>query len=402
MSLDWGYTVPYENISGQVAIVGVGETAMSARSGRSPQEMALEAIENAIADAGLTPAQVDGLMLQRGMGGQITLADYHARFGTSHDVWISDMGGAMTWAGTAPYTAALALKEGKARTIINVFSIDWASQKAAGTGGPGHYHAHEVMKANLELPFGFYPQPVYFAHVAQRHMHEFGTTQRQLGEIATAARKHANGHPGAVMHKKTLTLEEYLERPMFVDPLRMEDLCLISDGAAAYVMTTPERARDLKQPAITVLGVGEGVSHAGTYFSQQGGFTSTPQVFSAPPAFAMADIDRKDVDVLTVYDPFTIVALMQIEDMGFCDKGAGGAFVEGGTLSHERTRATGGLPFNTHGGLLCHAYLLGISHVVEVVRQLRGEAHNQVRDASIGVYGGFTGGDASTLILGRI
>ena len=227
--------------------------------------------------------------------------------------------------------------------------------------------------------------------------HLFVTTQEQLGAIAVACRRHANLTPGAVMHHKPLSLEDYLSRPMLVDPLRVEDCCLISDGGAAFIMSSLERARDLQQPPIEVAGVGEAYSGTGTYWSQQPAFTSTPQVYSAPPAFAMAGLEPKDVDVLTLYDPFTIVALMQIEDMGFCKKGEGGPFVEGQTLHFDG----GGLPYNTHGGLLSHAYVLGIAHVVEVVRQLRGQAAAQVPGARVGVYGGYTGHMASTLILRR-
>ncbi|MFT5443386.1 MAG: acetyl-CoA acetyltransferase, partial [Myxococcota bacterium] len=136
-------------------------------------------------------------------------------------------------------------------------------------------------------------------------------------------------------------------------------------------------------------------SGAGAYWSQQGDFTATPQVFSAPKAFEMAGIAPGDVDVLTLYDPFTIVALMQIEDMGFCAKGDASAFVANGNLDFD----TKGLAYNTHGGLLSHAYVLGISHVNEVVRQLRGEASSQVNGARVGVYGGYTGHMASTLVL---
>ena len=162
-------------------------------------------------------------------------------------------------------------------------------------------------------------------------------------------------------------------------------------------MTSVARTRDLRQPLIEVSGVGLGNSYTGTYWSQQGAFTSTPQVFAAPGAFAMAGLTPADVDVLTLYDPFTIVALMQIEDMGFCRKGEGGAFVEGTALHFDG----GVLPYNTHGGMLSHAYVLGIAHVVETVRQVRGEAAAQVSDAEVGVYGGYTGPQASTLILRR-
>jgi acetyl-CoA acetyltransferase len=226
-------------------------------------------------------------------------------------------------------------------------------------------------------------------------MFEFGTTAEQLGAIAVSARRHARGHPTAVMREKPLSLADYLERPMLVDPLRVEDCCLISDGGAASITTSVERARDLRKPPVVVEGVGMGISATGQYWSQQPAFTSTPQVFSAPAAFAMAGIAPSEVDVLTLYDPFTIVTLMQIEDMGFCEKGEGGAFVANGHLDFDG----GGLPTNTHGGMLSHAYVLGSAHVVETVRQLRGEAANQVAGAEVGVYGGYTGHLASTLVL---
>jgi acetyl-CoA acetyltransferase len=184
---------------------------------------------------------------------------------------------------------------------------------------------------------------------------------------------------------------------MLVDPLRVEDCCLISDGGAAFVMTSLERAPDCRARPVLVLGVGEGRSATGTFWSQQPDLTATPQVFSAPGAFAMAGVAPEDVDVLALYDPFTIVSLMQIEDLGFCKKGEGGPFVAGGRLHFDG----GALPTNTHGGLLSHAYVLGIAHVVELVRQLRGEAANQVDAARVGVYGGYTGAMASTLVLAR-
>ena len=395
---DWGHASDFENVGGEVAVVGVGEADQSRASGRSAQEIAAQAVERAIADAGLEPEEIDGLMYSGGMPPQFDEAAFHAHFGTRHSMFVSGQGGGMAWAGTAPYIAARAIREGKARHVLNVFSVAWATQRGSMLGGPGQFHAAEPFKGNLEIPFGWFPQPVYFATIARRHMYEFGTTQEQLGSIAVACRRHANLTPGAVMHRKPLSLEEYLSRPMLVDPLRVEDCCLISDGGAAFIMSSFERARDLQQPPIEVAGVGEAYSGTGTYWSQQSAFTSTPQVYSAPPAFAMAGLEPKDVDVLTLYDPFTIVALMQIEDMGFCKKGEGGPFVEGQTLHFDG----GGLPYNTHGGLLSHAYVLGIAHVVELVRQLRGQAAAQVAGARVGVYGGYTGHMASTLILRRL
>ncbi len=392
--MSWGQAREIEDLRDRVAIVGVGEADQSRASGRPPVQIAGQAIERALADAGLEPRDVDGLLYSGGVA-PFTAADFHARFGTDQAIFESGQGGAMVWAATDPERAARARASGGARVLVNVFAVSWASQRGAMVGGPGQFHAAERFKRNLEVPFGWFPQPVYFATIARRHMHEYGTRPEQLGAIAVACRRHANLHPGAVMHDKALSLEAYLARPMLADPLRVEDCCLISDGGAAYVMTSPERARDLAKPPVWVAGVGEGHAATGGYWSQQADFTATPQVFSAPAAFEMAGLGPEDVDLLTLYDPFTIVALMQIEDMGFCPKGEGGAFVEGTALHHDGGR----LPYNTHGGLLSHAYVLGISHVVEVVRQLRGEAAAQVPDARVGVYGGYTGAMASTLVL---
>ena len=394
---DWGWASDCEDVSGAIAIVGIGDADYSKASGRTTHQIAGQAAERAIADAGLTAHDVDGIMYGPFSGDQLDGKAYHAYFGTSHALWESDKGGGMVWAGSAPYDAALAIRAGRAKYVLNTFSVAWATQRQQMVGGPGQVHAEDLFKQNLEVPFGWFPQPVYFANIAQRHMYEFGTTAAQLGAIAVACRRHANLNPTALMRDKPLSLEQYLQSPMIADPFRKEDCCLISDGGAAYLMTSLERARDLPGPIIAVLGVGVGNSRTGAYWSQQGAFTSTPQVFAAPGAFAMAGIGRDDVDVLTCYDPFTIVSLMQIEDMGFCAKGDGGRFVEGNALHFDGGR----LPYNTHGGMLSHAYVLGIAHVVEVVRQLRHSAAAQVPDAQIGIYGGYTGPQASTLILAR-
>ena len=390
-----------DNISGKVAIVGVGESEHSAASGRALDDMLFAAIDAALADAGLTPRDVDGLMFSGQSHGQMTVARFRAHYGLTHEIWESGAGGAFSFAATAPYAAHEAMASGKASVIVNVHGTDWASQNAANTGGPATSHLAEAMKANAEVPFGFIPQPVYFAHVARRHFEQYGTRPEQLGAIAVSSRRHANGHPGAVMRNKTLTMQDYLAREPFIEPLRIEDCCLISDGACAYVMTSADRAKDFPKRPVIVEGVGYAGAIEGIHFAMEPEFASTSHRMSAPGAFAMAGLSPSDVDVLAVYDPFTIVALMAIEDLGFCPKGEAGRFVEGDRLWFDRGRAKGGLPFNTHGGMLSHSYLLGINHVVELVRQLRGEAANQVGDAEIAVYGGFSGVDAGTMVMRR-
>lgn len=398
--LEWGVANELDDVRGAVAIAGIGEADHSKASGRTAGQIAAQAAERALADAGLKPDDIDGIMYAPFGGPQLDAAAFHQHFGTSHDLWVSPRGGGSVWAGTAPYEATMALRAGHARHILNTFAVAWATERPQMVGGPGEAHARLGFKRNLEMPFGWFPQPVYFATIARRHMHEFGTTSEQLGAVAVACRRHANLTPTAVMHDRPLTIEEYLASPTIVDPFRKEDCCLISDGGGAYIMTSPERATDLRQPVVEVAGIGLGSSATGGHWAQQSAFTSTPQTFAAPGAFAMAGVEPDDVDILTLYDPFTILAIMQIEDMGFCPKGDGGPFVaahEGAALYHDR----GVLPYNTHGGLLSHAYVLGIAHVVEVVRQLRGQAAAQVPGAEVGVYGGYAGPQASTLILRR-
>ncbi|GAA1572857.1 hypothetical protein GCM10009678_64330 [Actinomadura kijaniata] len=396
-TLDWGCAEPLGGLAGGVAIAGIGEAAHSKASGRTPTEMAGEAAAAAIADAGLTPADIDGVMAHPAFPGQLHADAFRAWFGSTGPLWESPLGGGMVWAGTAPHAAARALADGSARHILNSFAVAWATQRSSMTGGPGQSHAQKITKRQLEVPFGWFPQPVYFATIARRHMHEFGTTVEQLGSVAVTTRLHANLTPSAVMCDRRLNLRDYLASPPVAEPFRKEDCSLISDGAAAYVMTTPERARDLRAPVVEVAGVGLGTSHAGGHWAQQPAFTTTPQVFAGPAAFAMAGIRPVDVDVLAVYDPFTIVTLMQIEDLGFCGKGEAGPLAESGALAHD----AGGIPTNTHGGLLSHSYVLGIAHVTELVRQLRGQADAQVASAEIAVYGGYTGPQASALVLRR-
>src|SRR5262249_41854167 len=163
-------------------------------------------------------------------------------------------------------------------------------QRADMVGGPGEVHAAERFKQKLEVPFGWFPQPVYFATIARRHMHEYGTTPAQLGAIAVACRRHANHTPTAVLHGKPLTLAQYLAGRMLCEPFRREDCCLISDGGGAYVMTSPARARDLRWPVVEVAGVGVGTSNTRVYWAEQGDFTATPQIFAAPGAFRMAGV----------------------------------------------------------------------------------------------------------------
>ncbi|HXA31408.1 MAG TPA: thiolase family protein, partial [Acidimicrobiales bacterium] len=253
-------------------------------------EIAIDAAERAIEDAGLQASDIDGLTWSASEPA-LDEAAFRHHFGIRTDLFTSALGGGMTGAAMAPHIAALAIAEGKATHVLNTYAVAWATERAKMTGGPGVGHLTFPEKVTFELPFGYFPQPVYFATVARRHMIEFGTTIEQLGAIAVACRRHANVTPGAIMHDRKMTLDDYLAAPMIADPLRVPDCCLISDGGAAFVTTSADRARDLPHRPVVVTGVGLGISGDGYDWSQQRAFVSTPQEFAAPGAFAMADLN---------------------------------------------------------------------------------------------------------------
>jgi acetyl-CoA acetyltransferase len=253
------------------------------------------------------------------------------------------------------------------------------------------------MKAALEIPSGWYPQVVHFAGMARRHMELYGTTEAQLGAVAVAFRRHA-ALSGNAVATDPLTLERYLAEPYLAEPFRALDCCLVNDGAAAFVVTSVERASDLAAPPVIVLGVGQGVSPDGEFSTLRTDYLRTAAVHAAPKAYAMAGLSPRDVDFVELYDNFTSMVLQQLEDLGFCAEGESGRFVEAG-----RIEIGGELPVNTSGGMLSQAFVLGGNLVVEAVRQLRGGCGaRQVRDAEVGLVGGYTGAQYAAAVLGRV
>jgi acetyl-CoA acetyltransferase len=228
-------------------------------------------------------------------------------------------------------------------------------------------------------------------------MELYGTTSAQLGEIAVTCRSHALLNDNAVM-KKPITLADHQASRMIADPFRLFDCSLESDGGAAFVISAAERARDMRRPRILVSGIAEGHPDSPSAITQRPDMTTLGVAKAAPRAFGMAGATPADIQVAEVYDCFTWVVLCQLEDLGFCRKGEGGSFVEGGRL-----RLGGALPLNTHGGLLSQAHMLGLNHVVELVRQLRGQAGRaQVAGAEIGLATGYGDlGDGAVAIMRR-
>ena len=357
----------------------------------------LRAAVRAIEDAGLNNRRIDGIMPFPGIG---TAEEFAANLGAENLRFAATlhMGGAAPVASLE--AAAAAVTSGLADYVLIL----------AGWNGYSGRRTREVVSTQVSsipggaiardfyIPHGLTAPPQWYALMARRHMHEFGTTPEQLGAIAVAMRRHAQLNPQAVMRGRPMTLEDYLASPMIADPYRLFDCCLETDGAAAAVVTTTVRARDLKQQPIHIMGVAAGQPYPADEITNRSDIFRAGISVAAPEAFAMAGVGPGDMDFAEIYDCFTFEVLQQIEEMGFCKRGEGGAFVESG-----RIELGGELPTNTHGGLLSEAHVLGMSHIVEAVRQLRRQAgERQVLDAEIGVVTGWGDfGDGSIAILRR-
>jgi acetyl-CoA acetyltransferase len=264
--------------------------------------------------------------------------------------------------------AAAAIREGLCDTVLVTYGSDQLSSQGRILGTKGFYGRSARVPGPLqfEAPYGNILVGAY-AMAARRHMHEYGTTSEQLAEISVAVRGHAALNPHA-LYRDPITVEDVVNSRMIADPLHKLDCCVISDGGGALILTTAERARDLKKPPVYVLGAAGAQTHWN--ISQMPDYTTTAAATCGPEAFLQAGVTPADIDTVQFYDSFTITVLLLLEDLGFCAKGEGGRFVEGGTLA-----LSGKLPLNTDGGGLsaCHPGMRGIFLLVEATRQLRGE-----------------------------
>jgi acetyl-CoA acetyltransferase len=377
---------------GSVAIAGVGLAGCGEAPGWSEMEIAAAAAKNALDDAGLTARDVDGIVIASTnifMSG-LALAEHlgiHPKFTES-----SMVGGSSFVGHLIP--AMLALNAGLCDTIL----VAYGSNQRTGTGrSEAGRHKMALDPQVFERPYKPFNPPTSYALATARHMHQYGTTRAQLAEIAVAARRWAQLNPEAFA-REPLTLDDVIKSRMISDPLTVRDCCLVTDGGGAYVLTRADRARALKKAPAYLLGVG--AAHWHRQISSMPDLTVTAATESGQRAYEMARLGPKDVDVVELYDAFTINTLLFLEDLGFCKKGEGGAFVSGGRI------APGGqLPVNTNGGgLSCvHPGMYGIFLLVEAVRQLRGEAgERQVQDAAVALAHGNGGVLSSqiTAILG--
>lgn len=291
-------------------------------------------------------------------------------------------------------SAAAAVTAGVCRHVLITFgrNVSMGSNKA---GARIHNMPQFHYVTEFEYPMGAIAPAQLYAPMARRHMELYGTTVQQFGEVAVACREHALLNGNAVM-KKPITLEDHFNSRMISDPFRLLDCSLESDGGAAIVVSAVECAADMRQPRVFISGVAEGHPDSPGSITQRPDMTSLGIGKAARRAFEMAGVTHADIDVAEIYDCFTYAVIRQLEDMGFCAKGEGGAFVEGGRL-----RLGGALPTNTHGGLLSQAHVWGLNHVVELVRQLRGQGGAaQVVGAEVGLVTGYGDmGDGALAIM---
>jgi acetyl-CoA acetyltransferase len=372
----------------RVAIVGVADTEVGVVPQYSATQLYIRAARLALEDAGITKNEVDGL---------ITCASwaepylYHAEMIAEYmQIFPRYCMGAPAGGGTTlaiMHHAASAIITGMCNTVL----VTMADSQVSGLSRD---KAVEMMSTaghpQFERPYGP-PIPAFYALLARAHEHAYGTTAEQRAAVAVACRKHASLNPAAQM-RKPITIQDVLASRMIADPLHLLDCSLVSDGGAAFIMTSAQRARDFKQRPVYLLGVGEGHSHE--HVTQALSLTTSAAKEAGERAYAMAGLGPKDVDVAELYDCFTPVVIIELEDLGFCPKGEGGRFVEGG-----RIELGGELPLNTHGGLLshCHPGHPGsMFSITEAVRQLRGSCGaRQVEGAKIALVHG-QGGIMST------
>ena len=379
----------------KVCVTGVGETTYLRGSSQSAFELQIEASLKAIADAGLDPKQIDGV-IPIGIV-SATAEDFIDNFGIP-DLRFSAI---VPHGGASPVMAlqcaAAAVAAGVCNHVLIAFGRNVTGAAATKAGARIHTMPQFHYVTEFEYPIGNAAPAQIYAPMAQRHMALYGTKVSHFGEVAVAHRQHALLNDNAVM-KKPMTLEDHANSRMIADPFRLFDCSLESDGGAACIVSSAERASDLKHRRIFISGTAAGHPDQPGAITQRPDMTSLGIAKAAQRAFQMAGVTHADIDVAEIYDCFTYVVMCQLEDLGFCAKGEGGAFVESGAIALE-----GKLPVNTHGGLLSQAHIAGMNHIVELVRQLRGEAGAaQVNKAELGLVTGYGDmGDGAVAIMRR-
>jgi acetyl-CoA acetyltransferase len=379
----------------KACVSGIGETAYMRGSAKTAFELQIEASLKAVADAGLRPRDIDGVIPIGIVSG--TADDFIENFGIP-DLRFSAV---IPHGGASPVMAlqcaAAAVASGACNHVLITFGRNVTAKAITKAGARIHTMPQFHYVTEFEYPFGAIAPAQLYAPMARRHMELYGTKVEHFGEVAVAHREHALLNDNAVM-KKPITLEDHRNSRMISDPFRLLDCSLESDGGAACIVSASERAGDLKHRRVYISGVAEGHPDSPGSITQRPDMTSLGIAKASARAFPMAGVTHADIDLTEIYDCFTYAVIRQLEDLGFCKKGEGGPFVEGGRL-----RLGGALPTNTHGGLLSQAHVWGLNHIVELVRQLRGDGGRaQVKDAQVGLVTGYGDmGDGAVAIMRR-
>ena len=354
-----------DSLKNKVAIVGVGTTEYGNFPQFSDYALGAKAFKAAVEDCGIDKNQIDGLVCCR--------VPFYARMGEVLGLnprWTLQMPPHGRMSGMAIIEAMLAIETGAADYVALIYTNIGRSRRV-------NYGGDEA--ASIWDPWGFTSPGAAHAMMFQMHQNRYGTTTRQLAEVSVAFRQHALLNPDAVM-KKPMTIDDHEEARPIVEPLRLLDYCLINDGAVCVIMTSAERAKDLKKPPVLISGVGarDAFSHCSiSNFDENFWYDEARD--TANQVYQMAGVGPKDIDGLMCYDNFSPTVLFSLEGFGFCGRGESGAYVEGGTLGLQ-----GALPTNTDGGHLSNSYMQGWALNVEAVRQLRGECGaRQIKDCNM-------------------
>jgi acetyl-CoA acetyltransferase len=382
------------SIRDQVAIAGIGCTEFSKNSGVSTLTLGTRAIVAACQDAGLSPSELDGVATFR-VGDSVLPAILSQALGIKNLRFFIDQFGGGSVSHSIIGQAALAIHAGVASHVVCYRALNARSEfRMGGIGRP----LVDAVETQYQAPFGYFTPPQQFAMAARAHMEKYGTTEAQLGQVAVTQRANAVLNERAMM-REPITLDDYFAARWVVEPFRLFDCCLETDAAVALLVTSAERARDLRKTPVLISGAAWGSGQT-LYSNEQPDTTRSSAAETSRRLFEMAGVEASDIDVAQLYDCFTYSVLVQLEDYGFCKKGEGGAFVESGA-----TALRGSIPVNTHGGFLSEGYVHGLNHVYESVSQLRHDAGKRQVDGAQTALStaqpGYVSGNTSALVLRR-
>ncbi len=382
------------SLKDKAAIVGIGETDFSSNSGRTELHLLIEATLAACEDAGIKPSEIDGMT--KFAAGEVEANVLADALGLDNiNFWATMPHGGNAGAGTVTL-AAMAVATGLANNVLCWRSLNERSGRRFGqpTVGPTRMGGFFQFTA----PYGLMTPAQFAALTARRHMYQYGTTVEQLAAFTINSRAMAANNPRARFYQRPLTLEEYYTGRMVSDPLRVYDCCLESDGAVALLITSAERAKDLRQTPAYITATAQGMGRRPgimlTHLYRPDITVSEECSYAANDLWERAGVGPEDVDVMQLYDHFSPLALMALEDFGFCKKGEAGPFVESGGIS-----ITGKYPTNTAGGLVGEAYIHGMNLISEAVRQIRGTSPNQVKDVNYSFVATANGAPLNCLLL---